>query len=134
MHSGVSSSTERAPDDDGGSCRLVAYRNLLVPIDFSEHSKKTIEYKSEHILTGIVGWMLDAAHGILGQPSPTRSVLVHTGSWARREVFMAFHFGRTFGINQGLNWHAICSATTSSWAQLMRIQSMPPATRSRIEA
>jgi nucleotide-binding universal stress UspA family protein len=47
LHSGVSSSTERAANDDGGSCRLVAYGNLLVPIDFSEHSKKTIEYATQ---------------------------------------------------------------------------------------
>jgi nucleotide-binding universal stress UspA family protein len=47
LHSGVSSSTERAPDDDGGCRRPVAYRNLLVPIDFSEHSKKTIEYATQ---------------------------------------------------------------------------------------
>jgi nucleotide-binding universal stress UspA family protein len=30
--------------DVGHGDRLVKYRNLLVPIDFSEHSKKTVEY------------------------------------------------------------------------------------------
>jgi hypothetical protein len=39
--SDMSSSTEQA-SDARGSGRSVAFGNLLVPIDFSEHSKKTI--------------------------------------------------------------------------------------------
>ena len=31
-------------DDAHGSARLIAYRLFLVPVDFSEHSKKTIQY------------------------------------------------------------------------------------------
>lgn len=33
--------------DIGHRERLVKYRNLLVPIDFSEHSKKTVEYATQ---------------------------------------------------------------------------------------
>jgi universal stress protein A len=44
--SGASSSSEQA-FDARGSDRLRAYSKLLVPIDFSEHSKKTIEYATK---------------------------------------------------------------------------------------
>jgi universal stress protein A len=39
----VSGSGEQSPDV-GGTDHLISYRNFLVPIDFSEHSKKTIQY------------------------------------------------------------------------------------------
>ena len=42
----VSNSNAEATDG-WGSDRLVAYRNLIVPIDFSEHSKKTVEYATQ---------------------------------------------------------------------------------------
>jgi universal stress protein A len=49
---GVSSTSDQT-DDAGGSDPLIAYRLFLVPIDFSEHSKKTIEYATQlAILTG----------------------------------------------------------------------------------
>jgi len=44
--SGVSASSEKASDARGHD-RLVTYQNLLVPIDFSEHSKKTIGYATQ---------------------------------------------------------------------------------------
>jgi nucleotide-binding universal stress UspA family protein len=42
----VSNSSEQALEA-GGSDRLIAYRNFIVPIDFSEHSKKTVEYATQ---------------------------------------------------------------------------------------
>ena len=39
----ASASGEQSPDV-GGTDHLISYRNFLVPIDFSEHSKKTIQY------------------------------------------------------------------------------------------
>lgn len=40
--------------------RLVAYRNILVPIDFSEHSEKTIEYGTQ--LAAMVGACIKILH------------------------------------------------------------------------
>jgi universal stress protein A len=36
-------SSEQSPDA-GGTDHLISYRKFLVPIDFSEHSKKTVQY------------------------------------------------------------------------------------------
>jgi nucleotide-binding universal stress UspA family protein len=48
----VSASSDQT-DDAHGSERLVAYRLFLVPVDFSEHSKKTIRYARQlAVLTG----------------------------------------------------------------------------------
>jgi nucleotide-binding universal stress UspA family protein len=44
--SGVSTSSEQASDGRSND-RLVTYQNLLVPIDFSEHSKQTIGYATQ---------------------------------------------------------------------------------------
>jgi universal stress protein A len=44
--SGVSTSSEKASDTRGNE-PLVTYQNLLVPIDFSELSKKTIDYATQ---------------------------------------------------------------------------------------
>jgi universal stress protein A len=35
--------SEQSPDA-GGTDHLISYRNFLVPIDFSEHSQKTVQY------------------------------------------------------------------------------------------
>jgi hypothetical protein len=40
------SSTDQSFDVGHGD-HLVKYRNLLLPIDFSEHSKKTVEYATQ---------------------------------------------------------------------------------------
>lgn len=57
--SDVSSSSEKA-FDARGSDRLLPYNNLLVPIDFSEHSKKTIEYATQ--LAALAGARIKILH------------------------------------------------------------------------
>jgi universal stress protein A len=56
---GASSSSEQ-PRDAGGSDRLISYRSFLVPIDFSEHSKKTIEYATQ--LASLTGASMRILH------------------------------------------------------------------------
>ena len=56
---GASSSSEQ-PGDAGGNDRLISYRSFLVPIDFSEHSKKTIEYATQ--LASLTGASMRILH------------------------------------------------------------------------
>ena len=58
------SPSEQAFKPESGS-RLVTYRNFLVPIDFSEHSKKTIEYATQ--LAALTGASIKILH-ILQMP------------------------------------------------------------------
>ncbi len=55
----VSGSNEPASGAEDSNV-LVAYRNILVPIDFSEHSEKTIEYATQ--LAAMVGACIKILH------------------------------------------------------------------------
>lgn len=55
---GVLSADEQALETKGS--RLVTYRNFLVPVDFSEHSKKTIENATE--LAALTGACINILH------------------------------------------------------------------------
>jgi universal stress protein A len=57
--SGGPSPNDQASDARGKSC-LVSYRNFLVPIDFSEHSKETIEYATQ--LAALTGAIIKLLH------------------------------------------------------------------------
>jgi nucleotide-binding universal stress UspA family protein len=57
--SGGPSPSDQASDARGKSC-LVSYRNFLVPIDFSEHSKETIEYATQ--LAAVTGAIIKILH------------------------------------------------------------------------
>jgi universal stress protein A len=48
--------------DAGDSDRSLIYRNLLVPIDFSEHSEKTVQYAAK--LAGLAGASVKILHVI----------------------------------------------------------------------
>ena len=55
----MSTSSEQASDARSND-RLVTYQNLLVPIDFSEHSKKTIGYATQ--LAAFTGARIKVLH------------------------------------------------------------------------
>ena len=57
--SDVSSSSEQSRGARG-SDHLIGYRSFLVPIDFSEHSKKTIEYATQ--LASLTGASMQILH------------------------------------------------------------------------
>jgi universal stress protein A len=54
------SSLSEQPFDERGSDRLVDYNHLLVPVDFSKHSKKTIEYATQ--LAALTGAAIKILH------------------------------------------------------------------------
>jgi nucleotide-binding universal stress UspA family protein len=57
--SSLSSSSEQVSETSARD-RSAAFRNLLVPIDFSEHSKKTVEYAAQ--LAALTGAEMKVVH------------------------------------------------------------------------